>query len=231
MINGNNFSQLFTTKVFGDGRCGPKGLIQYASNNKYEPAQGTEIGKLFAFSAKPVIYSNDEQTLSFLVDVQFQAPQISGKRSRCSMFAADLFGLTILLASAPNTDIKGFEIGIEFEGHKSCVQIVPLGKAQNKPGRPTIYRFKIKDPVFMTIKQDKFTFYFGRANIRALIDCDKRAFGADYSQASQTDLCAAENTVSPSVDVGILKIKDVDISNLRPGKLPLRKVHGTEHLS
>lgn len=84
----------------------------------------------------------------------------------------------------------------------------------NKPGRVTSYRFKIKDPVFMTIKQDKYTFYFGRANIRALIDCggDKRAPG-DADPMSQS-LCAAENTISPSVEIGILKIKDVDISNL-----------------
>lgn len=94
------------------------------------------------------------------------------------------------------------------------MQIVPLGKAHNKPGRVTHYRLKIKDPVFMTIKQDKYTFYFGRANLRALIDCDKRAF----TEASQMRLCAAENTVSASVDIGIQKVKDVDISSLRPGK-------------
>jgi hypothetical protein len=81
----------------------------------------------------------------------------------------------------------------------------------------TQYRLKIKDPVFMTIKQDKYTFYFGRANIRALIDCDKRAF-AETNQTSPMNLCAAENTISASVDIGILKIKDVDISSLRPGK-------------
>jgi hypothetical protein len=81
VVNGNNFSQLFTTKIFGDGRCGPKALIQYASNAKYDPVQGSEIGKLFMFTAKPVIYSNDEQTLSFIIDVQFQAPQISGKQA------------------------------------------------------------------------------------------------------------------------------------------------------
>ena len=81
-MNGNNFSQLFTTQVYGDGRCGPRALIQYASNAKYDSAQGSEIGKMFTFTAKPVIYSNDEQTLSFLIDVQFQAPQISGKLTK-----------------------------------------------------------------------------------------------------------------------------------------------------
>lgn len=84
VVNGNNFSQLFTTNIFGDGRCGPKTLIQYASHAKYDPAKGSEIGKLFMLTAKPVIYSNDEQTLSFIIDVQFQAPQISGKPTKHS---------------------------------------------------------------------------------------------------------------------------------------------------
>lgn len=84
VVNGNNFSQLFTTKVFGGGHCvSHKALMTYAPSSKHDPAQGSEIGKMFMFSAKPVIYSNDEQTLSFLVDVQFQAPQIPGKQSKC----------------------------------------------------------------------------------------------------------------------------------------------------
>lgn len=81
----------------------------------------------------------------------------------------------------------------------------------------TSYRLKIKDPVFMTIKQDKYTFYFGRASVKALIECDKRGHAEANQSRSQTSLCAAENTVSSSVEIGILKIKDVNINSLRIG--------------
>ena len=114
-------------------------------------------------------------------------------------------------------DIKGVEIGFEFEEKKSCVQIVPVGKSQSKQGKITTYRFKIKDPAFMTIKQEKYTFYFGRAYIKGLIECESRVTGE--RNQTKLNLCAAENTISKSIDIGILKIKDVDISYLRPGKI------------
>ena len=114
-------------------------------------------------------------------------------------------------------EIKGFEISIEYQDRKSCIQIVPLN-SQNKPGRVTTYRFKIKDPTFMTIKQDKYNFYFGRANIKALIECEWSGLDGNKNNATSMNLCSAENTISPSVDIGILKIKDVNIDFLRPGK-------------
>lgn len=127
----------------------------------------------------------------------------------------------------------------------NCIQILPLTPLMNdlvKSSSKTIYIFKIKDPSFVNVNIANYTFYLGRVHLKALVKCDdsderkrnddrsswrrRRKRGATRARreirsfseiaASTERLCAADNTISFTKEVGILKAENTDTTFFHP---------------
>jgi hypothetical protein len=85
--------------------------------------------KYLIVNAETLIYSNYEQTLSFLIQVNFQLGRKMGKLEKNSFCSFKYVNDLILLIDK----IKGFEIAFESpEYGDGCVQIVPNENLLNK---------------------------------------------------------------------------------------------------
>ena len=118
-------------------------------------------------------------------------------------------------------EIKGYQVTVELnDGSRSCIQILP--KPEQEPAEA--YRLRIKDPSFVSIYYGNYTFYFGRTQVQALVECPESsttssAVLADEESASRShlftaidSLCVDESLKSEQVEVGIKKASDVDTS-------------------
>ena len=214
--------QLFNEHVVGNGVCVVK-------RNRLHFRLGKDLSKAFNLKVEPVIYSNAEQTLSFLIDISFSTLgkgrkvfiQVRERWIWCSIYSG-------VLSHSDQSDVKGYELSIEIEEPadsnssskpktiRSCLQIIP--RPELKHARS--YRLRIKDPSFGTIFKKGFSFYFGRVQVQALISCQTTDRTSDVDWEFSTDhLCQAINALSPSLDVGILNTETVDTSSFPLGKL------------
>ena len=104
---------------------------------------------------------------------------------------------------------------------KSCIQIIP------RPNQKTTrdYKLRIKDPSFSTIFKKGYSFYFGRVQVHALIECrSSKVLENEWSFDTQ-QLCKAENAKSQTLDVGILNPKASNISSISIGKSSRKRPH------
>lgn len=113
-----------------------------------------------------------------------------------------------MVLSASDQSVKGYEITIQHfkSTRKSCLQIMSTELESNTQR----YTLRIKDPSFVTIMNEQYTFYFGQVYVRALMPCDQARPGSD-------ELCASIET-SNRVEVGIKKSFDLDLPNYKLSK-------------
>ena len=77
------------------------------------------------------------------------------------------------------------------------------------------FKLTIKDPSFLSVHEKRFSFYFGKASVRALTTCkepkDNMLYNGKY-------LCSLEHTRSPKIDIGLKTDKKYRPSELIAGK-------------
>ncbi|RNA38160.1 hypothetical protein BpHYR1_024602 [Brachionus plicatilis] len=182
--------QPFATFIGGDGICAAEISENHISMPLIsgENEAQTKLDKEYQFKANTLIYSNHEKTLSFLIEVEFNSINIPGLQK-----------------------IKGYELKFYFDEQKySCVQIIsdhsdPFNNFKR-------YKFRIKDPSFLSHTNNWYTFYFGKVVVRALTTCDdKSSMGYKHGH-----LCAVGSSQSSPMEIGIKSEKLHDTFKIVP---------------
>lgn len=139
-----NESELFNYLIRGDGTCS-KETSEFLDQDFYSPYLNLQ--------ADTQIYSNYEQTMSFLIEIQFEVlPEFR----------------------SINYSPIGFELIFESPSKAvSCVQILASKDSMNLHDKK--YTFTVKDPVFIG-QMTNYIFYFGKVSIKALVRCGDNSF-------------------------------------------------------
>ena len=74
----------------------------------------------------------------------------------------------------------------------------------------------IKDPSFLSLYENRFSFYFGKASVRALTTCKESKYSIEHNGKY---LCSLEHTRSSKVDIGLRTDKKNGFSELNAGRL------------
>jgi len=180
--SGGDFKQSFAYYVNGSGYCAAK-----SRNEQYRPNNNPTKEDDFKLETNVLIYSNYEQTLSFLLEITFNSPNLIGS----------------------SNNVEGFELQFELEDKRTaCIQIIPktkelIGNLQSK------FRLRIKDPAFLAHSSKLFTFYFGQVTLRALVACNAQTSQLCvsqniYSHTIQMGVRSADTSISTSsINAGI----------------------------
>jgi hypothetical protein len=103
-----------------------------------------------------------------------------------------------------NELLEGFELKFNsFNNETSCIQIIPPKKRSFKNIKS--YSFKIKDPSFLSLKNNDFSFYFGKVSIAVLEKCDNN------------DLCSSDILKTNENYIGI-ESKNSSLDSSQPIK-------------
>ena len=130
---------------FKQGKCKNPSLNKFTKNE-------LDFNKLFNLTTKTSIYSNYQNTLSFIISISFNSIILHDDHSMNELF-------------------EGFELKFKsYNNETSCIQIIPSKSRSFKNIKS--YSFKIKDPSFLSLKNKDFSFFFGKVSIAVLEKCD-----------------------------------------------------------
>jgi hypothetical protein len=72
----------------------------------------------------------------------------------------------------------------------------------------------IKDPTFVSVHENDYSFYFGKVSVRALTKCkESNNLHHDYK-----NLCALEHTRSLKIDIGLRTDEKIGANQITAGK-------------
>lgn len=191
-VHAINFDQSFSYFVGGNGECAFSNernkqfnFDEYTDDfeeDKIEDANGNH----FRFKRNLMIYSDPEETLGFMIHVEFDSLNI------------------------PN--IEGYEIVFNNSdndyGNFSCVQLVPVKR--ELLNLKNEYKLRIKDPSFLykTYQADHL-FYFGKVFVRPLFFCSDNSI-----KINDKNLCARQDLKSKTYEIGIKKDNEINTSKI-----------------
>ncbi|CAF0859564.1 unnamed protein product [Brachionus calyciflorus] len=143
------------------------------------------ISSNFNFNSHPILYSNENNRLSFLLSISFDS----------------------ITDIETYKNFLGYEIKFRnFDNLINCVKIMPDKNALGKFRRMELV---IKDPKFVTQKNKDYTFYFGEISVHILVKCTNDTEYCKETFIHSNELDVGIKSKNSSVDTSIQFNTDV----------------------